>query len=85
MLELLYSMLEKLGLMDMYESKEFFFKKFRRKKTKQTLLFVSTNNNTLQNSSTACVDRKTRFIWYDNDDVLNVLSKSPVYGLNVWI
>jgi len=81
-------MLWQVVLMDMYESiyntelfskiKIFFF-------VKQTLLFVSTNNNTLQYSSTTCVERKTRFIRNGNDDVLKLFTKSPVYGLNVRI
>jgi len=79
-------MLEQVVPMDMYESiyntelfskiKIIFFEK-------QTLLFVSTNNNTLQYSSTTCVERKTRFIRNGNDDVLKLFTKSPVYGLNV--
>jgi hypothetical protein len=62
----------------------YYIKSFRKIffKEKQTLLFVSMNNKTLQNSSTMCVDKKTRLIRYDND-VLNLVSKSPVYGLNV--
>ncbi len=77
MWEWLYSMLGKLERVDMYESIEF-YKNFFFLSTKQTLLFVSTNNNTLQDSSTICVERKTRFIRYGNDDVLKELSISPV-------
>jgi hypothetical protein len=77
MWEWLYSMLGKLERVDMYESIEF-YKNFFFLSTKQTLLFVSTNNNTLQDSSTIWVERKTRFIRYGNDDVLKELSISPV-------
>jgi hypothetical protein len=80
-------MLGQVVLMDMYESIDNteLFSNTKFSFEKQTLLFVSTNNNTLQYSSTTCVERKTRFIRNGNDDVLKLFTKSPVYGLNVRI